>query len=252
MFQERIKSGNELYMHEMLYPVLQGVDSSILGRIYGSCDLEVGGTDQTFNMLMGRDIMKSSKQDPQAVLSFKLLEGLDGKEKMSKSLDNYIAITDAPNDMFGKIMSLPDSLIAKYFELCTYTPVSDIEKISKDLSSGKVNPKDIKMRLAKEIVEIYHGSKNALEAEKNFTAVFSEGKIPTDLPEVPVSKGAFLKDALLEAGLVSSKSDFSRLLKGGAIELVETKTRISDQEFKLETDAVLRVGKSRFVKFIVE
>ncbi len=252
MFQERIKSGGELYMHEMLYPVLQGIDSSIIGRIYGSCDLEVGGTDQTFNMLMGRDIMKFSEQEPQAVLSFKLLEGLDGKEKMSKSLDNYVAITDSPNDMFGKIMSLPDSLIPKYFELCTYTPISDIEKISKELSSGKTNPKDIKMRLAKEIVEIYHGSKQATEAQKNFTEVFSEGKIPTELPIAEVPKGSFLKDVLLEMGLVSSKSDFSRLLKGGAIELVEEKEKVSDADFKPESDCVVRVGKSRFIKIVIK
>lgn len=252
MFQERIKSGNELYMHEMLYPVLQGIDSSIIARIYGSCDLEVGGTDQTFNMLVGRDIMKFSKQEPQAVLSFKLLEGLDGKEKMSKSLENYVAITDEPNDMFGKIMSLPDSLITKYFELCTYTPISDIEEISKELSSGKINPRDIKMRLAKEIVEIYHGRKQASDAEKNFVNVFSEGKIPSEIEVVSVSKGSVLKDVLLEKGLVSSKSDFNRLVKSGAIELAEEKTRISDTNFKLESNSVVRIGKNRFIKITVE
>ena len=122
MFQDRLKRGEELYMHEMLYPVLQGIDSFMIANIFGTCDLEVGGSDQTFNMLMGRDVMKMNKQNPQAVLSFEILEGLDGKEKMSKSLDNYVAITDEPENMYGKIMSLPDSLITKYFKLCTYTP----------------------------------------------------------------------------------------------------------------------------------
>lgn len=157
LFQERIKDGGELYMHEMLYPILQGVDSSALAQIYGSCDLEVGGTDQTFNMLMGRDIMKINKQEQQSVLAFELLVGTDGKEKMSKSLDNYIAITDTPADMYGKVMSIPDSLIPSYFTLCTYTPTGDISSIEENLKKGKENPRDIKMRLAREIVEMYHG-----------------------------------------------------------------------------------------------
>ena len=124
-------------MHEMLYPVLQGIDSYVLSEIYGSCDMEIGGTDQTFNMLMGRDILKINKKEQQAVMSLKLLEGTDGKEKMSKSLDNYIAITDEPSDMYGKIMSLPDSSIINYFNLCTYAPTDEIKKIESEMKKAK-------------------------------------------------------------------------------------------------------------------
>lgn len=252
MFQDRISSGEELFMHEMIYPVLQGIDSSVIEKVYGSCDLEVGGTDQKFNMLMGRDVMKSAKQEPQAVMTFPLLEGLDGKEKMSKSLDNYVAITDAPNDMYGKIMSIPDSSILSYFELCTYTPLSDIEEFGKKLSSGKENPKDIKMRLAREIVEIYHGREASVSAEENFTSVFSKKGTPSDIPTVKIPKGSSLKGVLVEAGLVSSISDFRRLLESGAVENVDQGEKIEDAEMKIEENLVVRVGKSRFIKIEIE
>jgi tyrosyl-tRNA synthetase len=173
MFQERIKGGQELYLHEMMYPVLQGLDSYVLSQIYGSCDLEIGGTDQTFNMLIGRDIMKSNNVPEQSVMSLELIVGTDGKEKMSKSLDNYIAITDTPSDMFGKVMSIPDHIISQYFLLATYTPLGEIEEIKNKLHDGKTNPKDIKMRLAKEIVAIYHGEAAAKVAENDFLETFS-------------------------------------------------------------------------------
>src|SRR3989344_1552911 len=176
MFQERIKRGEELYMHEMMYPVLQGIDSYILAKIYGSCDLEIGGNDQTFNMLIGRDVMKFNNISQQAVMALRIIEGLDGKEKMSKNLGNYIAITESPNEMFGKIMSIPDTSTINYFELATYEPVDEIEKIKKAISDGK-NPRDFKIRLAKEVVAIYHGEQKAKEAEKNFIKVFQKKEI---------------------------------------------------------------------------
>jgi tyrosyl-tRNA synthetase len=247
MFQKRIEAGEELYMHEMMYPVLQGIDSSVLVSAYGSCDLEVGGTDQTFNMLMGRDVMKMNKQAPQAVLAFELLVGLDGKEKMSKSLDNYVAITDEAEDMFGKIMSIPDSVIVHYFELCTYTPLADIAEIKKQLSSGKENPRDIKMRLAREIVEIYHGREKALSAEHSFIETFSKGGIPENIPEIK-SSGEKLVDLLLSQELVSSKTDFRRLIDSKAIEIVETGESIDDYDFIPKESATIRVGKKRFLK----
>lgn len=228
LFQDRIKNNQDLYLHEMMYPVLQGIDSLVLHQIYNSCDLEVGGTDQTFNMLMGRTVMKANNAPEQAVLSFKILTGIDGKEKMSKSLDNYIAITDEPNDMFGKVMSIPDSVVGDYFELCTYTPLDEI----KNIVSG--HPKEAKVRLAKEIVEIYHGPDQAEKAEANFEETFSNKGVPKDIKTVKAEKGTPLVDILLKEELVASKTEFNRLEKDGAIKEIE--------------NGVYRIGKHRFLK----
>jgi tyrosyl-tRNA synthetase len=251
LFQDRIKEGGELYMHEMLYPILQGIDSSALAQIYGSCDLEVGGTDQTFNMLMGRDIMKINKQEQQAVLAFELLVGTDGKEKMSKSLDNYIAITDEPNDMYGKVMSVPDALIPRYFTLCTYTPTDDITSIEETLKKGKENPKDIKMRLAREIVEMYHGKQKSKEAEEAFVNTFSKKGIPESVPEVEVSKGTPLIDVLVDQGLITSKGEFRRLIESGAVEHMEPGNPVSTIDFAITESGTYRIGKKRFIKIII-
>ncbi len=252
MFQERIKKGEELYMHEMMYPVLQGIDSSVLSNIYGSCDLEVGGTDQTFNMLIGRDIMTLNKQEQQAVLAFKLLEGTDGKEKMSKSLDNYVGITDAPNDMYGKILSIPDSSIVNYFELATYTPKAELENLEKQLKKSDVNPKEIKMRLAREIVAIYHGDAKAKQAEENFENTFKKGGVPDDVETAQVKKGALLVDVLLEKKIIASKSEWRRLLDENAVSIMETEEKITDPFAVIEKDAVYKVGKRRFIKVNLE
>lgn len=251
MFQERINNEVELYMHEMLYPVLQGIDSHALARIYKSCDLEVGGTDQTFNMLMGRDVMKMYNQPEQAVLSFKLLEGLDGKEKMSKSLDNYVGITDDPNDMYGKIMSIPDSSIGNYFELCTFTPISDVENIRKGLENGSLHPKEAKMSLAKQIVEIYHGNDIAQKAEENFINTFQKKEIPDELEKVQIENGEKLMDAIVRAGVVESKTEFRRLVEAGAITNLETEEKITDSNYTPTASQKLKIGKRRFVEIII-
>ncbi len=251
MFQLRLKNNQELYMHEMMYPVLQGIDSTVLASIYGSCDLEVGGTDQMFNMLVGRDVMKMNNQPPQAVLGFELLVGLDGKEKMSKSLDNYIAITDTPANMYGKVLSIPDSVIANYFELCTYTTLDRIEEIKKEIAGGKVNPKDIKMELARQIVAEYHGEKNVKEAEEDFITKFQKKEIPDEIDEFKVEKETLLIDAVLANGLVESKGEFRRLLDEGAVTDLETKEKISDPQIKIEQELTLKIGKKRFVKFTI-
>lgn len=251
MFQDRIKSGGELYMHEMLYPVIQGIDSALLCRIYGGCDLEVGGTDQTFNMLVGRDVMRMNKQEPQAVLSFDLLVGLDGKEKMSKSLDNYVAISDEPSDMYGKIMSIPDTAIVEYFTLCTYTPIGDIDAINSEIKNGKVNPRDIKMRLAGEIVAIYHGEGARLIAEQDFITKFQKKEIPDDVPEVTVSKDTPLIDVFKNQGIVESNSEFRRLVEEGAItHLTNENQKISDTTVSAQ-EGVYKIGKKRFVKIVL-
>jgi tyrosyl-tRNA synthetase len=247
MFRERIAKGEELYMHEMLYPVLQGIDSSVIASIYGSCDLEIGGTDQTFNMLMGRDVMRMNKQPEQSVMSLDILEGLDGKEKMSKSLDNYVGISDEPNQMYGKIMSLPDELITRYFALTTYTPLTEVEEIEKGLKSEKLHPKEVKMRLAREIVAIYHGEKMAEEAEKAFTGIFAQGKIPESVLVIEIEKGDTFTITLVKAGCAESKSEARRLIESGAVTMMEEERKITDAT-EVPVAGTYRVGKHRFFK----
>ncbi len=250
MFQKRIKENESLFMHEMLYPVLQGIDSDVLYQVYGACDLEVGGTDQTFNMLMGRKVMEVNHKPPQAVLAFELLVGLDGKEKMSKSLDNYVAITDAAADMFGKLMSIPDNVIRQYFELCTFTPTDDVNVILKNLESGKAHPKEVKMDLAQQIVEMYHGRGAATSARESFVNTFSKKEIPVDLPEVKTATGTLLADVLVTEGVVSSKAEFRRLLDEGAIR-ENGEIKLVDPFVKVEKEMVLKIGKHRFLKIII-
>ena len=244
MFQERLSNGGELYMHEMLYPVLQGIDSFALANIYGSCDLEIGGTDQTFNMLMGRDVMRMNKQEEQGVMSLDILEGLDGNEKMSKSLDNYVGITDEPNDMYGKILSIPDALISRYFALATYTPLSEVEEIEKSLVSK--NPRDAKMRLAREIVAIYHGEGASQSAETHFVETFSEKKIPENVPEIEGDFSTII-DAMMQAQCSDSKSEARRLVEAGAVTHLESDVKITDSNQKPE-NGTYRVGKLRFFR----
>ncbi len=245
LFQDRLKTNTELYMHEMLYPVVQGIDSTVLAHIYGTCDIEVGGTDQTFNMLMGRDVMKMNKQEPQAVLSFKILEGTDGVEKMSKSLNNYIAITDSEEDMYGKVMSIPDTSIANYFELCTFTPLEDIEDIKKELEKTKINPRDIKMKLACQIVSEYHGEKKSKEAEENFIKTFQKKEIPEKVDEIEGE--GLLGPILLRQKLFDSNSEIRRLFDAGAI------MDMTDNRKLIHTDEVIKnhvykIGKHKFIK----
>lgn len=246
MFQDRISKGEELYMHEMLYPVLQGIDSFVIARLYGSCDMEVGGTDQTFNMLMGRDVMKANNLEPQAVLSFNLLRGTDGKEKMSKSLDNYIAINDVPSDMFGKVMSIPDGLIEEYFKLCTDIPLSEIEEINQSLTNGE-NPKNVKMRLAEELVAIYHGDVAAKSARASFESTFSKGEFPLDAQVYEVVSGIKLCDFLVEQKIIESKSEFRRLCESGAVSIYPD-NKISDPNMIVgEGEWKIRIGKKIFI-----
>jgi len=255
MFQQRIKKGEPLFMHEMLYPVAQGIDSDVIAQIYDTCDLEVGGTDQTFNMLMGRKVMEMTgkrNDQVQSVLAFKLLEGLDGKEKMSKSLDNYVSITDEPNDMYGKIMSIPDSSIVNYFELCTDTPMEKIEEIKNELKKTSVNPKDLKMKLACEIVKIYHGQEKAKEAEENFINTFQKKEIPDEIEEIKSKEGEMLSEVLVKNKILSSKSEWRRLVLENAIHDLGANQNITDPNLKVSSNLTLKIGKKRFVKVITK
>jgi tyrosyl-tRNA synthetase len=254
MFQERLREGGELYMHEMVYPVLQGIDSHVLANVYGSCDLEIGGSDQTFNMLMGRTVQKNNNQQEQAVMSLELLVGTDGKEKMSKSLDNYIGINEPAEAMYGKIMSIPDTLIEHYFTLCTYTPIENIKELIEGIANGKVHPRDAKMRLAKEIVAIYHGEQESIRAEQSFTNTFQKGEVPEQIQEARFKKGTALIDALIEAGTAESKSELRRLASEGGIKIhhEDDWKPVENILAPLEAPGTFKIGKKRFLKIVVE
>lgn len=251
MFQERIKEGESLFMHEMLYPVFQGIDSDVLAQVYGTCDLEIGGTDQTFNMLQGRKMMEINKRHPQSVLSCALLVGLDGKEKMSKSLDNYVGIIDESADMFGKLMSIPDAVMGTYLELCTFTTMDDVEDIMKKLALGKTHPRDVKMDIAQQIVEIYHGRDAGMLARESFINTFQKKEVPSDMPSITVASGSLLVDALIAESIVSSKTEFRRLVDEGAIR-EDGELKITNPFFAITSDMVLKIGKHRFVRLRVK
>lgn len=238
--KKRLDAGKRVSLRELLYPLMQGYDSVAV-----RADVELGGTDQRFNLLAGRELQRLYKQDPQDVITNSLIEGLDGR-KMSSSWGNTINLLDNHFDMFGKVMSLSDDLIIKYFKLTTRTPLSRILELEKRLSSGE-NPKDIKILLAKEIVSIYHSKDKAEDAEKNFEKTFSKGGVPEDVLEISVAKGSKLVDVFLSENIVSSKSDFRRLVSEGAVTKMATDTKINDLETEVE-DSVYRVGKKRFIK----
>lgn len=248
LFRKRLEEEEELYMHEMMYPVLQGIDSYMLSRIYGACDLEIGGTDQTFNMLIGRDVMRANNTDPQAVLAFDLIEGTDGTDKMSKSQDNYISITEPPEQMYGKVMSIKDHSIGNYFRLAALTSVEEVENIERDIREGKKNPRDVKMRLAREIVSLYHGEAAARSAEKHFVDAFQKHTIPDEIETVEVTSGTPLVDVLVSNKAVSSRSEFRRLVDSGAVKLLPSEEKITDTNFVVEEDIVVKVGKKTFLR----
>lgn len=241
-FANRLKEQKSIGAHELLYPVIQAYDSVIT-----RANLECGGTDQTFNMLMGRTLMERLGHEPQDVLTTPIIEGTDGKEKMSKSLGNYIGIADLPEDMFGKIMSIKDELISKYFLLCTDLPEEEIKKIEEKMKGEEMNPKDAKVKLALEIVSIYHGRHAAQKAEESFTKAFQKGEMPTGAPEVAAVGGTGTTAAIMKSGLVNSKTELNRLYASGAISSIETGEIISG-DMEIKKDISLRIGKKRFLK----
>lgn len=207
-FEKRYKNNQPISIHEFFYPLMQGYDSVAL-----QSDIELGGTDQKFNLLMGRQLQKEFGQEPQCAITLPLLEGLDGVQKMSKSLGNYIGINEAPNEIYGKSMSIPDELMVKYFELATNISSEELEEIKQGLENGTIHPRDLKMRLARTFVEMYHGKKAADEAEKHFVTVFQQRALPTDIPEKVIAKDS-LEDGtiwvvklLSDLGLVPSNGE---------------------------------------------
>jgi len=246
-FKKRIENNQDITLPEILYPVFQGYDSVMV-----KADLEIGGTDQKFNLLMGRQVQRHYGQSEQDILTVPIIEGLDGVRKMSKSYNNYVALDEKPEDMFGKIMSLPDNLIIKYFKLCTAIPLDEIEKIEADMKADKVNPKDIKIQLGYELVKIYHNGKKALEAKENFIKTFQKKEVPDNILEIEVSEGEELSEVLLKNNFVKSKSDFKRLTDEGAITRLEKNESVNDYHFKLTESETLKIGKKRFIRIVIK
>ncbi len=239
-FSKRYKNGQPISIMEFLYPLAQGYDSVAL-----ECDVELGGNDQKFNLLVGRTLMKEYGLSPQAVITVPLLEGLDGVEKMSKSLGNYIGIYDSPKDMYGKAMSIPDSLIAKYMELLTDIPIDDIRNYNKAMENGE-NPRNIKGILAKEIVKIYHGEAEASNAEEEFKRIFSSKGLPDEIQEVSVNKDDNILNILSICMSSESKSNLKRLVSQGSVTLDNEK--INDINAVISKEGILKVGKRNFFK----
>ena len=247
-FKKRYANGQAIAIHEFMYPLVQGWDSVAL-----ESDVELGGTDQKFNLLMGRELQKSEGQRPQTVLMMPLLEGLDGVQKMSKSLGNYIGITDSPSDMFGKIMSISDVLMWRYYELLSFKPLAEIEAYKTDIKNGK-NPRDVKIDLAKELITRFHDEAAAQAAHDEFINRFQKGAMPDEMPEFvlsPESGEIAIANLLKEAGLVGSTSDAYRMIKQGAAKIDGEK--ITDKSLTAigGSKAVYQVGKRKFARVSV-
>ncbi|WP_195946991.1 tyrosine--tRNA ligase [Paraclostridium bifermentans] len=249
-FKKRFASNQSISIHEFFYPLMQGYDSVAI-----KADIEMGGTDQKFNILMGRTLQKEYDQEPQIALLMPIIEGTDGVKKMSKSLGNYIGISEAPNDMYGKTMSIPDELIIRYFELVTDEHPDSIEAMKSDIEQDKVNPRDLKMKLAKEVVKLYHGEEKALEAEQYFKSVFQKKNIPDDIAEMEVymedaEEGLFFIPKIVTGLKLSpSTSEARRLLKQGGIKLNGEK--VENDKIALQTGDIIQVGKRKFAKIII-
>ena len=251
-FAARYASGRPISLHEFLYPIAQAYDSVAL-----QADVELGGTDQTFNLLVGRDLQRAHGQEPQVALTVPILEGLDGAQKMSKTLGNYVGITEPPGDMYGKLMSIPDSLMLRYLTLVTRLPEDEIREIAQGLSAGRIHPMEAKKRLAWTVTAQYHGEAAAREAEVTFVRVVQEGQEPEKIEEIRLAtpyEGEPVWKVVVMAGLVQSNSEARRHIEQGAVEL--DGQRVSDPNATVRASALtthlLRVGKRRFKRFVLE
>jgi tyrosyl-tRNA synthetase len=239
-FEKRMNENRPIALHELLYPLVQGYDSVAL-----EADVELGGTDQKFNLLMGRNLQREYQQEPQVILTTPLLEGLDGVNKMSKSLNNYIGIDEAPNEMFGKVMSISDDLMWKYYELLTDSTPAEIEK----MKAGEENPRNLKVNLAKLIIKDFHSQEAANAAEEDFVARFVKKEIPDEIEETQVSAGNYnLADLLAQLNLAASKKEAKRLIEQGGVKLNGEKVSNIGAEIELTDEILLQVGKRRFLK----
>ena len=244
-FSKRYKGGQPIAIHEFLYPLIQGYDSVAM-----RADVELGGTDQKFNLLVGRQLQETYGQKPQVVMTMPILEGLDGVQKMSKSLNNYIGIADAPDDMFGKIMSISDELMWRYFELLSFRSMQEISEWNKQCQQG-ANPRNYKVQLAQEIIARFHDQASAVKALENFEAQFKRGAIPDVIPEIELTattEGYAIALLLKDAGLTSSTSDSNRMVKQGAVKIDGEKLVDGKLFIHAGTEHVYQVGKRKFAK----
>ena len=247
-FRVRFDNEKPISIHEFLYPLIQGYDSVAL-----EADVELGGTDQLFNLLMGRDLQRSWDQEPQVVITMPLLEGLDGVNKMSKSLGNYIGITESADNIYGKVMSISDTLMFRYYELLSDLSAAEIEVLANETQDGKVHPKDVKKKLAYELTARFYQDEGAAKAEKSFEQVFKHHGLPEDIPELILEKAGgevWLPKLLVEAGLTDSTSAARRLIKQQAVSLDSEKVLDTEYAVQPEGDILVKVGKRRFAKVI--
>jgi tyrosyl-tRNA synthetase len=247
-FSNRLKKGQPISAHEIFYPLMQAYDSVAL-----KADVELGGTDQKFNLLVGRDIQREFGQEPQVIMTVPLLEGLDGAEKMSKSLNNYVGITEPPGEIYGKIMSISDPLMFRYYELLTDEPLSQIEKWKKEVKEEKINPKDLKSRLAQSLVADFWGKEEARKAAQEFERIFTKKELPSELEEIELeAPQALLVDFLVKKNLLASSREAKRLIRQGGLYL--DGQRIEDVGFKIDlrkkSEVILKIGKKKFYKII--
>ena len=243
-FSRRYQENRPISVHEFFYPLMQGYDSVAL-----EADVELGGTDQKFNLLMGRQLQREYGQEPQVAMMMPILPGLDGVQKMSKSLGNYIGVSEAPAEMYGKTMSLPDELMLTYFELVTAVPLEELEAIREGLAAGSLHPRDTKMRLAREIVTLYHGAAAARAAEREFRQVFQQGDLPGEMPEVRINAArVWLPRLMVQANLAPSTSEARRLISQGAVKLDGERLADPDVEIGIRDGAVIQAGKRKFAR----
>ena len=249
-FSKRYKSGVEIYLSEFMYPLLQGYDSVAL-----HADVEIGGTDQTFNLLVGRELQPDFGQPSQQILTVQLIVGLDGVKKMGKSLSNYIAMTAPAKDMYGKLMSLPDHAMMSYFETLTDVPQAELDVFQRGIAEGPLNPRDVKMRMAREIVSEFHNPREAQEAEEAFVSQFSERALPTNIPEFQLEKPVDIVTLMVDAKLAKSKGEARRLIQQGGVSLFHDENaseaqRVNDIDFIVPArdGAIVKVGKLKYIR----
>jgi tyrosyl-tRNA synthetase len=246
-FNKRYTNNQPISISEFLYPIAQGYDSVMV-----ESDVEIGGTDQLFNLLVGRKLQEEEGMKPQIVLTMPIIEGTDGNLKMSKSYDNYIAFTDKPEDMFGKIMSIPDTLIIKYMKYLTDMTSEEIRKIEELLKQPETNPRDIKMDLGMTIVKDFYSEEEAQKAKDHFINVFQKKNNPDEMPDLSISNGEMeIIDLLMDNNLFDSKSEAKRMIKQGAVKINEEKISDFREKLNLEGGEVLRIGKRKFYKIVV-
>nr|WP_237690638.1 tyrosine--tRNA ligase [Paenibacillus caui] len=252
-FTKRYQSGQPISIHEFFYPLMQGMDSVAL-----KSDVELGGTDQKFNLLMGRTLQKEDKLEPQVIMMTPLLEGLDGVKKMSKSLGNYIGIDEEPNEIYGKAMSVPDELMIKYYELVTDLSNEELKAIEEGLKAGTLHPRDAKMKLAHTLVRMYHSEADADSAEEHFVTVFQQRALPDDIEEARIAASEFdegeirLIKLITLVGFASSNAEAKRSIQQGAVKINEEKLTDIGAAVAVQTGDILQVGKRKFAKLIVQ